>query len=273
MPGRRRFHRHRAVAERLGLESQRVQLLGDARVFDLLRGAQADHQGHQQPLALDAALGALGQHLLEQNSLVRHVLVDDPQPVASRGDDEAVVDLAQRPQIGERVQTFGIERLGVGEQRPMSVGDGQSSGWSNPAEPVQSRIAARARRAAARTNSGSTPGIGRRRCRRADGREVHALDALAELRIRQPGSRLRRRGRGNIRRRTLGHQNFANGIADEIVDHRSVPEPHFGLGRMHVHVDFFGVAIQKQQREGITRRRHQVVIRGRNRVQQQAVPY
>ena len=47
-----------------------------------------------------AAAGALGQHLFEQDPLVRHVLVDDPQSVASGGDDEAVVDLAQRAQVG-----------------------------------------------------------------------------------------------------------------------------------------------------------------------------
>ena len=40
---------------------------------------------------------------------------------------------------------------------------------------------------------------------------------------------------------------------------------------MHVHIHLFGVAIQEQQRERIAGRRHQVVIRSRDRVQQQAV--
>ena len=167
----------------------------------------------------------------------------------------------------------GLSGCSVGEQRSMSVGNRELRALPKPAEPGRSRIAARAKAAGEERIPEVPPDRSRRRCRCADGREVHALDALAEFGIRQPGSGLRRRGRGNIRRRTLGHQNLANGIADEIVDHRSVPESHFGLGRMHVHVDFFGVAIQKQQREGITGRRHQVVIRGRNRVQQQAVAY
>ncbi len=66
-------------------------------------------------------------------------------------------------------------------------------------------------------------------------------------------------------------KHLANGVAHEIVHQRSVAEPDFGFRRMHVHVDFFQIAIEKQQRERIARRRHQVVIRGRNRVQQQAV--
>ena len=48
------------------------------------------------------------QHLLEQNPLVRHMLVDDPQPVAPRCHDEAVVNLAQRTQIAESVQAFSL---------------------------------------------------------------------------------------------------------------------------------------------------------------------
>src|SRR5689334_1113664 len=48
-------------------------------------------------------------------------------------------------------------------------------------------------------------------------------------------------------------------------------EPHLGLRRVHVNVDFLEIALEKQQRKGITRRRHQVVIGGRQRVQQEAV--
>ena len=103
---RRRFHRDGAVAERLGFKSQGVQFIGDARIFDLLRRAEADHQGHQQTLRFDAAVRARGQHLLEQNPLMRDVLIDDPQPVAPRGDDEAVVNLAQRPQIASAHRDF-----------------------------------------------------------------------------------------------------------------------------------------------------------------------
>ena len=67
---------------------------------------QLDQDRHQQPLRLHAARGVLPQHLLEQDALVGHVLVDDPQAVAPGGDDEALVNLAERPQIGQRGQAL-----------------------------------------------------------------------------------------------------------------------------------------------------------------------
>ena len=80
-----------------------------------------------------------------------------------------------------------------------------------------------------------------------------------------PGRRRKRRCR------TRFHQAFADGVAHEIVNERSVPEAHLGLRWMHVDVHLFGVAFEKQQRERIGRGRHQVVIGGGERVQQQAV--
>ena len=47
-------------------------------------GRQLEQDRHQKLLALHAALRLLAQHFLEQNALVRDVLVDDPQAVASR---------------------------------------------------------------------------------------------------------------------------------------------------------------------------------------------
>jgi hypothetical protein len=75
---RRRFYSDRAIAKRLRLEPERVQFLGDARIFDLLRRAESNHQRHQQPLRFGMTLFARRQYLLEQNSLMRHMLIDDP---------------------------------------------------------------------------------------------------------------------------------------------------------------------------------------------------
>ena len=50
-----------------------------------------------------------------------------------------------------------------------------------------------------------------------------------------------------------------------------MPEANFGFRRMDIDIHFLAIAIDKQQREGITRGRHQVVIGGRERVQQQTV--
>ena len=68
------------------------------------------------------------QHLLEQNALMRHVLIDDPQSVAPRRDDEAVVDLAQRPQIRQSASSFpAIPAVRSREQRSMRIGHSSGS--------------------------------------------------------------------------------------------------------------------------------------------------
>ncbi len=102
----RAFHRDGAVAERLRIETRTLQLIGDARIFDLLAGRQIEQNRHQKLLAFHAALRLLAQHFLEQNALVRHVLIDDPQAIAPGRDDEAVVNLAERPKIGKRGQAL-----------------------------------------------------------------------------------------------------------------------------------------------------------------------
>ena len=71
--------------------------------------------------------------------------------------------------------------------------------------------------------------------------------------------------------RAHGDQAIANGVAHEIVHERAVAEAHFGFRRMHVYVHLFAIAIEEQQRERVTGRRHQVVIGGGERVQQQLV--
>ena len=55
------------------------------------------------------------------------------------------------------------------------------------------------------------------------------------------------------------------------MNERAVPEAHLGLRRMNVHIHFFGIAIEEQQRERIAGRRNQVVIGGGERVHQQLV--
>ncbi len=117
----------------------------------------------------------------------------------------------------------------------------------------------------ARVNSGSADGFSGSATRR----ERHVFHALGELRIRKHRRRLG--GRWNARHGALRHQRVANGVAHEVVRQRSMAEADFGLRRMHVDVDLFQIAIQKQQREGIAGRRHQVVIGGGEGVQQQAV--
>ena len=115
------------------------------------------------------------------------------------------------------------------------------------------------------------PGLGSDSCA---GHRLEALilDALREIGKGQIGGRLRLRaeaeccdaGREAIRRSRIVSRTKS-------CTNDAVPESHFGLRRVNVHVHLFAIAIQKQQREGIARRRHQVVIRRRERVQQQTV--
>src|SRR5882724_7953735 len=57
-------------------------------------------------LPLHPIVGLLPQHFFEQDSFVGHVLIDNPQAVASGRDDEAVVDLAERPQVRKDPETL-----------------------------------------------------------------------------------------------------------------------------------------------------------------------
>src|SRR6185312_12791779 len=66
-------------------------------------------------------------------------------------------------------------------------------------------------------------------------------------------------------------QRFANGIAHEIVHGGAMAKTDLRFGWMHVYVNFACVAMQEQQSERVAAGRHQVVIGGRDRVQQDAV--
>ena len=103
-----------------------IQLRGDARVFELLPGGEFDQNGHEQLLRFHAAAGLLAKHLLKEDALVGHVLVDDPQAIASGGHDEAVMNLAERAQFGQRGQA--LRDLGVfGGKARVRFGHGQGA--------------------------------------------------------------------------------------------------------------------------------------------------
>ena len=59
-------------------------------------GRQVDQQRRQQPLALEPSGRQPLGDLLEQHPLVRHVLIDDRDPLVVDGDDEGVAELAER---------------------------------------------------------------------------------------------------------------------------------------------------------------------------------
>ena len=73
--------------------------LGDSGVFDLLLRRELQDERHEQSLHLQASGRLLSQNLFEEDAFVCHVLIDNPEPVRSGGNDEAVVQLSQGAQI------------------------------------------------------------------------------------------------------------------------------------------------------------------------------
>src|SRR5262249_28421542 len=94
---------------------------GDARVVDLLLRRELQDERHQQTLRLDPAGGALLHDLFEKNALMSDVLVDDPEPVASRRDDETLVNLPERRQFGKRGERTLWSRDGIGRKLAVRV--------------------------------------------------------------------------------------------------------------------------------------------------------
>ena len=85
----------RARAERLDLEAIGAQFVGYLGKDRLLPRRQLQDHRQQQPLSFDGVRTALPQDLFEQYALVRHVLIDDPQPGAVHRQDERIAYLPQ----------------------------------------------------------------------------------------------------------------------------------------------------------------------------------
>ena len=117
--GGRGLHRDGARAERLHLEAIAVQLVGDLGEDRHLSRRQLDDQRHQQLLLLRRLRQPLLADFLEQNALVRHVLVDDPQPLRIDREDERVANLSDRLQRRQRLQTD--RRIVVGQNRGAAI--------------------------------------------------------------------------------------------------------------------------------------------------------
>ncbi len=73
------------------------------------------------------------------------------------------------------------------------------------------------------------------------------------------------------RHRARLHQRGAYRIANEIMQQRRLPEAHLGLRRMHVDVNFGERHLEKQQYNGIDRRRNDVAVSLGERVLHQAI--
>jgi len=78
---------------------------------------------------------------------------------------------------------------------------------------------------------------------------------------RQFGSRRLWHNR-HVRDRAARNEHLTDSVTDKIVNQRAVPEAHFGLGRVNIDIHFARIAIEEEQGEGETARRHEVVVSG-----------
>src|SRR5205807_4593468 len=180
-------------------------------------------------LALHSSFGLLPQDLLEQNAFVRHVLIDDPKPVAGGGDDEAVVNLAERAQVREDRKALRSiqDSLHSGRQRAMRV-------WHSLRSNALEIKTGFRRCAVFQMEYRQILNTLRRRWNIRHQFELLILDALREVRIWHSRRSLRLRGYRETGSGTRGDQPLADRIANEIMSEAAMPETHFSLGRMYV---------------------------------------
>ena len=78
--------------QRLHFEPVALQFAGDLGEYHHLPRFELDQQGHEQALALNLFDFAGAKEPLKQNALVGDVLVDDPEAVLARGQDEGLAE-------------------------------------------------------------------------------------------------------------------------------------------------------------------------------------
>ena len=86
-----RLDRDGPLPEGLGFKTECIEFVCNPCIFQLLRRAKGQNQGHQQTLHLDRIRGALLQHLFKQDAFMRDVLIDDPQAIPPGSYYEAVL--------------------------------------------------------------------------------------------------------------------------------------------------------------------------------------
>ena len=92
-------------AKGFDLKAVVFKFLGDAGEDHHLLGLELDQQRHQQALALNALHVALAQDFLKKHPFVCNMLVDDPQAIVSRGQNERLAQLAEGFQRAQPVES------------------------------------------------------------------------------------------------------------------------------------------------------------------------
>ena len=102
---RNRCHAHRVGAEFVDTEPEPIEIVGVAeeRLARLWR--ELDEQRLEQPLAFQTATAEPPHDPLEQHTLMRHMLVNNPPTIFVHGEDKRIPNLSQRTK-----RTQGRER-------------------------------------------------------------------------------------------------------------------------------------------------------------------
>ncbi len=217
--------RRRRAAEILHLEPELRQRGRVRHQRLMLAGTDLEHDRAQQPLRFERPADQPLGDLLEQDALVRHVLVDDRHALVVHRDDERVAELAERRHRPD-------ERRDRPPGRPASPSRASGHGhgrWPRPPLP-RPRVARPASQASWRHQRGALRTI---RAARRRGARPEAQRQRTRLRRAR---RERRARRQHQLRAPCRAQRIDNRAAQDFMHQPLIEEPHFGLGRMHVHV-------------------------------------
>ncbi len=118
--GRNRRDRDRPAREREHVEAGRLQLRLQPLEGDGLSRGEVDRLGQQELLARGRRVAPRVAEPLEEDPLVRDVLVDEQQPLLVRRHDEALADLAERADVAAQLaRAVGHRRLVDDGQAPV----------------------------------------------------------------------------------------------------------------------------------------------------------
>jgi hypothetical protein len=217
-----RDHAQAAAAEVLDFEAETAERGMVHEQCLVLARREVEHDRRQQALRFERAAREPFRDLLEENPLVRDVLVHDRDALIVDRDDERVAELAERRHPVQQVGDNGL------------ASRGRRARWC--------RTAGVSRRGRGPVGLNTCDG----RPRASRGEHRYRRPRHAE---RQAG-RLRQIGVGDGRKDDLRCRRVAERIDDraaqDLVDQALIEESHFRLGRMNVHVHAIGRQLDEE---------------------------